>query len=120
MQIRETRRGGGFCKPTIAKDATKSTVVKCEEYVTGMIYFPQLFTGQNVTFEGSYVDHKDATSIHPTFAVVQDTAAADYSILVNPLNWSPIPAQVMSMAAFKIVSDATETAERSMIVWMKS
>ena len=121
MQIRESHRACGFAEPTIALGATESSVVKCEEYSTGMIYFPQLFTGQDVTFKGSHVNHKASdANIHPMFATVAVAAGTDCTLAVNPLNWSPIPTEVMQMAAFKIVSDSAEEAARSMIVCMKS
>tara|TARA_R110000803_G_scaffold23906_4_gene58198 strand:+ start:2229 stop:2570 length:342 start_codon:yes stop_codon:yes gene_type:complete len=97
---------------TIAISTTTSDAIDVSEWNGGSYQMPAAFTGTAATFSGS-IDNV-------TFDLIQTTALADRSsdtVGVNQVN--PMPPEAFNYRYLKFISGSTETAARTIKVFLK-
>lgn len=78
----------------------------------GGFYVPASFDGSNITFEV-------AEAVGGTFAELENDGSA-VTVAVTASKWFAFPDSVMVFGAVKLVSDAVMTANRDLIIHLKS
>jgi hypothetical protein len=93
---------------TIAADGDKTSVIDCRGFTLYALELPSGFEGTSITFEATLSDADDAT-----YVPVTDDAGNTYTVLVGESEVVILDVQKMAgLRKLKIVSSATETAER--------
>ncbi len=99
----------------VSEDASNSTGVQADGLLLSGIVFPATMTGANVTFDFSFdgstwVDVAETNNTEVTYNV-----SAGNVVRVDPSGWAFAPACIL-----RLTSDATETADRNIILILKS
>src|SRR5690606_22444276 len=90
---------------TISEGETASDAVPARGYSYGGVQLPGDFTGENLSFEVSV----DGAAFSQLRSVTSDAAIA---LAVSAGKAYPLPPEVFCFAAFKLVSDVAEAADR--------
>ena len=99
----------------VSEDASNSTGVQTDGLLLSGIVFPATMTGANVTFDFSFdgstwVDVAETNNTEVTYNV-----SAGNVVRVDPSGWA------FAAAGFlRVTSDATETADRNIVLIFKS
>jgi len=107
--------GGQFLpskNAVIAASGTKSAAIPLNGFVPVGIYFPATFTGTAVTFEAC--DTEDGT-----YRPVYNSAGAVSYTIAQARFYALDPKDFAGINFLKIVSGATEGAERTLVVALK-
>ena len=99
----------------VSEDASNSTGVQTDGLLLSGIVFPATMTGANVTFDFSFdgstwVDVAETNNTEVTYNV-----SAGNVVRVDPSGWA-----FASAGFLRVTSDATETADRNIVLIFKS
>lgn len=97
---------------TIASGESASAPVDASQHAFGAFHVPATFDGTSVTFESS---PDDGT----TWGAIHDESNSPISQSVTAGKSYAIPARVLHARKFRIVSDASESGARSIVVDLK-
>ena len=100
---------------TVASAAMTSSPVEIKESVTGAIRFPSAWTSSNIQ-----VAYHGAPTLGGTYNPILDSNGAASTASVVASSWRPLPAEVMTVPAFKVVAAVAEAANRTFKVALKS